>query len=174
MTDPRPKPQYGEYAPPGWVSPVQQPVPATESTRVDRAGRSGAVGSAAIRRPRARAWDVPVTFGLLMLWAVVAIEGLFSFPRLAETLGILYTQMEIGEFTLVDQARSAGIALAVIQVVLLALTIWRSYRSLKRGKLAFYWPLIGFVVYFAVLLVVLAVLIFSDPAYLAHIKTLGG
>lgn len=176
MTDPRPRPQYGEYAPPGWVSPVQQPVADTQGSDLQRrAGRSSRPDvSATARRPVARAWDRAVTLGLLVLWTVLTIEGLFSFPQLAQTLEAIYKQMGIGTFTLVDQAHSAGIALAVIQVVLLALTIWRSYRSLKRNRLAFFWPLVGFVVYFAVLMVVMAIVVFSDPAYMAYVATLGG
>ena len=173
MTDPRPKPQYGEYAPPGWVSPVQQPA-APDANPQRPTGRIAPKDAPTTRRPVARLWDRAVTGGLLALWAVLTIEGLFSFPQLPTTLDAIYAQMGIGSFTMVDQARSAGIALAVIQVVLLSLTIWRSYRSMKRGKLSFYWPLVGFVVYFAVLMVVMAVVVFSDPAYQTYVGTLGG
>ncbi|WP_157962388.1 DUF6264 family protein [Homoserinimonas sp. OAct 916] len=176
MTDPRPKPQYGEYAPPGWVSPVQQPVSHAPESILQRQPdrRAPSAGPLSPRRPLARAWDRAVTFGLLVLWTILTIEGLFSFPQLSETLNVIYAQLGIGTFTLVDEARTAGFVLAGIQVLLLALTIWRSYRALRRDRLAFYWPLVGFVIFYVTLMVVMAVVVFSDPAYLAYVKTLGG
>ena len=70
MTDDRPRPQYGEYAPPGWVSPVAAPEP------VIAAPPPSGTPSAA---PTRRTWDVAVTLALLGFGLYSVVSGFVAF-----------------------------------------------------------------------------------------------
>lgn len=186
MTDSRPKPQYGEYAPPGWVSPVPPAAPADSDQRAgsdsragshSRAGtdpRAGArVSPQGSARPR-RNWDLFLTVGLLAIGVFNVVSGFFSFRDLPGMLTELYRSQGIAPYTEVGLAHTVGTAISVSQVVVLLVTIWASFLALKKKRLAFYWPLVGFVVTMLTTLVLILVAMFGDPAFMTFVNNQSG
>lgn len=102
------------------------------------------------------------------------VTGFVGFSNLPQTLTELYKTQGIGAYTEIETGQTIGVAVAVSQAVILLVTVWISYRALKRNRLAFYWPLIGFAVAMIVTLVLLTVAMFVDPAFMEYVNRQAG
>lgn len=162
----RPAPQYGEYAPEGWVNPVLE-AERREQERAERAAEPAAVSEApapvtpAAGRFGASPLDFVLTVGLLVigLWTVL---GTFDTGHMASQARALVEQ----RFTTMADPSVMSLAAVLIAgsaVVLLALTAWWSVVRLRRRKWTFWVPLLGAAVWVATFVVVLAVVILGDP-----------
>lgn len=185
----RPRPQYGEYASPEEQSraiavptphyvPAAQPSQSTSQTspssRTSPAvatGQSGGSGSVAVKP---RQWDRVLSVGLLAYGLANVVSGFFQFSDLSSLLTQLYTVQGIGKFTPTPLASALGVVInvssAVLWLLTLALTMW----MLRRRRLAFYLPIIGGVLASIVTAICIAVLSFSDPAFLSYMAANGG
>lgn len=153
MTDDRPKPKYGEYAPLGTP-----------------AAAAPAVAAPTVVEPEVqpvtprRTWDVALTAALLIL-GVLDVAGSFSrFGSLAATLRDAYEQQGIGRFTSDQLANDMGMAMNVTRVVLLVAAIGFALWRLGHKKVAFWVPLGLGALAFLVVLVCLLVVVITDPA----------
>ena len=166
----RPRPQYGEYAPPGWVSPVQ-PVAAAEPEAPAGGAAPSASAAAAPRRPRSRA-DRIVTALLLGLGAYNVFLALVRAPAFATTM--LGTLRDLGypvdEFDGQDALQRVGILSAVLAVSLYVLAVVLSRRRLAVGKLAFWVPLVAGVVFTLVQSVAFLAVVFGDPSFVQALQ----
>ncbi len=163
MSDPRPRPKYGEYAPIGSVSPAT----ATEHVVIAAPGETASASPDA-PPARRRTWDVVLTTAL-MLAGVLDVVGSFSrFANLAATLREAYTLQGLGTFTSDALANDMGLAMNVTRVVLLVSAIGFGLSRLGRNKIAFWVPLAAGVVAFIVVLVCLLVVVITDPALAAY------
>lgn len=155
--EPRPRPQYGEYATPeeqrariqrpevtealeaGVAPQPEPPVSTPASAPVPAAGtRPGAL--------RGPLWDRVITGGLLaygLVSTVSTIMQLLDFPRYAESaaavLGVdaTYTNLQAGYVW--------GAAAALVYGIGWLLTALLTWRRLRRGRIAFWIPIAGFV-----------------------------
>ena len=153
MTDDRPRPKYGEYAPLGTPA-AAVPVVATPAV----------VESEVVPAKPRRTWDVALTTALLIL-GVLDVVGSFSrFGNLASTLRDAYEQQGIGKFTTDQLANDMGIAMNVTRVVLLVVAIGFGLWRLGQNKIAFWVPLAAGGLAFLVVLVCLLVVVITDPA----------
>lgn len=122
---PRPRPAYGEYAPPGWVPPHQPtPPPAL-------------VPAAA---PPTRPWDRPLTLALLAAGVVGMSIGIYAgvdLDAVIRQVGAVYGT----EPVLPSWAPAAGWALAISHVLLFVFGAAFGWRALQQGKRAFWYPL---------------------------------
>ncbi|HWR85097.1 MAG TPA: DUF6264 family protein [Rhodoglobus sp.] len=150
MTDPRPRPQYGEYAdvPP----PPPQPVPAAEAAPAPTA------------RPR-RTWDVILTTALL-LWGVADVVT--GFPQFAR-LGALVRQVAEVQgwpaLTSTETADQVGATLNVIRLVLLVVAIVVALLLIGRRRLAFWVPLAAGVLAMLVTVIGVVAVLLGDPGF---------
>lgn len=157
MSDERPKPQYGEYAPEGWVAPQVQPIP-TEA----------AVPAAPPPRAR-RSWDVILTFALLAIGLYTVVAGYGSFPNLPALFDQVFAQLGVGDFTSDDAARAVGFAGNVVQTALWLVAAVLSSRSLRANRIAFWWPLGAGMIAGIIVVTMIVIVIASDPAYSAYL-----
>ncbi|HEY8912015.1 DUF6264 family protein [Lacisediminihabitans sp.] len=178
MTDPRPRPQYGEYASqkdqaaaaglpaPSFAPPVVPPAAerAAERAAVERGAAPSATGAAAPRR-----WDIFLSYALLAYGAVTVVAGFFQFTDLNAVIEQVYTMMSIGTYTPTALAGTLGIVINVSNVVLFVITVAVTMRALRKGRLAFYLPIIGGAVAYLVSFVCLATLMLGDPAFTAYV-----
>ncbi|WP_394769822.1 DUF6264 family protein [Lacisediminihabitans sp.] len=174
MTDPRPRPQYGEYASPkdqaaaaGLPAPSFAPPvvpPAAERAAVVPGAAPSAIGTAAPRR-----WDAFLSYALLAYGAVTVIAGFFQFTDLNAVIQQVYTMMNIGTYTPTALAGTLGIVINVSNVVLFLVTVVVTTRALRKGRVAFYLPIIGGAVAYLVSFVCLATLMLGDPAFTAYV-----
>ena len=179
MTDePRPAPQYGEYATPEEVAklrgtqsppepqtrapePVRRPAPLSTPRSAERpTSRSTA---RPIERPR-RAWDVPLTVGLLalgFLLTVQSIEGFLNFgSTVAQSVAQAGLDLEFGQ-----EADAAGIILLFIHFALLLTALGVSVALIRAHRLAFWVPLTAGALATLADIVTLFALMLANPAY---------
>lgn len=179
MTDQRP--QYGELATPeeqrraaglpaldGADAPGVEPAPAAA-----HAGPPAAPASPG-RRP-ASSIDRVATFALLgfgLINVMSSLAGLLDLPstmnRTMEILGIE------GEFTAFAPARTWGTIAAIVLLAGFALTVWLSLRRVKARRVAWWIPLVGFVITTIAVSICISVPMFADPAFVQSVSTPAG
>ena len=190
--DERPRPKYGELAPPGWVW-----KPPKETERLDTARHSPAasepeqpVAAAAPPPPRetreaapphpgprplpssARAgaprWNLTVTILLLLFGLFGMTYSIATLQALPAAMQLLHSTQNLGDYTpdsSVGATIAAGsIALAAVWAVSAGLSVW----LLVRRRLSFYVPLIAGIVALVVLFVAAGVVLATDPVLLDY------
>lgn len=176
------RPQYGEYATP-------------EEQRA-RAGLpplgSDATASAPVNEPSARPAPAPmgaapapapvarpanplgrlVTAMLLGVGLVNVITSIPGFLDLSTTLDASLGILGIdGEFSNFAAARVWGVVAVIVLVVGYVATAWLSFRRLKRGRSAWWIPLVGFVATMLLVSICISVPMMGDPAFTQSLLT---
>lgn len=172
-----PVPQFGEYASPEEQQRRMQanprPVPpAPVAPAPESPARGPVLGSAP--RPRLGV-DRIVTIGLLVYGLINTIT---SIPQMADYVS--YSDMLLGmmgiDASLSDPAgaRGWGIAAAIVMGLGWLATAALSYLRMRAGRLAFWVPLVGAVVFIGITGVLLAIPLLGDPAILHALAGAGG
>lgn len=162
MSDDRPRPQYGEYAPPGWVSPHLAPEPQAQSVQEP---------IAAPARER-RTWDTALTLGLLGLGLYTVLSGYLSYSNMPAIFDQVFAQLGVGDFTSDAAAQSAAVAANIVGTVVWIVVAVFGTAFLRRGRIAFWWPLAGGIVANLVIAVIFGIVMAGDPAYAAYMAQL--
>jgi lysylphosphatidylglycerol synthetase-like protein (DUF2156 family) len=189
--DERPRPQYGEYAPPGWSwqppEHVDGSVPAAAekpSADAAAAGTSASreaptAGPAQPARPglaapaRTRTWDRPVTLTLLILGILGVMFTIAMLQQLPAAMEMLHAQEGLPAYE-PDPSVEATVAIgSVVQALLWILTAGVSVVLTVKGRTAFWIPLVGAAVSFITFFVVISIVVATDPVLLEHIGTGG-
>lgn len=110
-----------------------------------------------------------VTVFLLGVGLVAVIQSTFGYLNLAESIQTLYTQQGIGDYIETPLTSTIGIALVVTHAILWAATAWISMRVLATGRTAWWIPLAGAVLAFAVMAILMSVLLLADPAFMQYL-----
>lgn len=180
--EPRPRPQYGEYATPEEQrARIAQPDatdaltagvrPATEPAPVAR----GVVSPGhAPRTAPATSWrlaDRVVTLGLL---AYGLFNVVFTAPRLFDFAGFANEYLALlgvdASFSNVDAARVWGPVAGAVYVAGWVGTALLAWWRLRRGGVAFWIPLVGAVVTILVVAACLTVPLSGDPAFAEFVE----
>jgi Family of unknown function (DUF6264) len=152
-------PQYGEMAPPGYVSPVPQPMPQPEPQQ-----REAPVYFATppvVRRPRTA--DVAITCVLLGLGLFGMIAGLAAGAQLPLALADEYRKYGLTPSSSLDVG-AVSVLIAVSHVVLYIIAVCVSIPLMVKRRVSFYVPLIAGVIAALIFWVGLIALIASDPS----------
>jgi len=192
--DERPRPEYGEYATPeeqrarmglppahhGALHAHTAASPAASAPSL--AGHDGVAGrepappraqpSGSETRP-ARGWDRLLTWTLLAIGLLTLTASAGSYLNMAPAMQAAYQELGIGHFGAGAIARPAGIALIIVQTAVWVGTALLSQRSLRRGRISFWIPLLGAVMSYISLVVVLLIVVLNDPAFVAYISASG-
>lgn len=164
MSDERP--QYGEYATPDEQR-ARAGLPPVDATPAPPLAPAPPAPAATPAAAQPRFWDRAVTFGLLAFGLVNVFSSVAGFLNLAGTLNQTLQMMGLeGEFTNLSAARLWGPIAAVVLVVGYAITVWRAVRRVKANKVAWWVPLVGFVLTTIVVSICVSVPMFGDPAFL--------
>ena len=183
MTDDRPRPKYGEYAPAG-STPIAITPDTTGKTAADAAADTAAPttgdssapttggtasveaasGAAAELTGKRRTWDVALTTALILVGVLDVVGSFARFGDLAASLREIYDQQGIGAFTSDQLADDMGLAINVTRVVLLIAGIGFGLWRLGRRRIAFWVPLSAGALAFIVVGVCLLVVVITDPA----------
>ncbi|MGZ0710409.1 DUF6264 family protein (plasmid) [Coraliomargarita sp. W4R53] len=175
--DPRPRPQYGEYATP---EEQQARIAQPDVTQALEEGTSGAavevahpaVVSAPAAEPaepaatavRKRSFDRVATFGLLTygLFTVVTSFGEFvDYNSYAEQV-LSMMNVDASLAASID-GRSWGVAAALVLAVGWFITAALSWMSMSRGRVSWWIPLVGAVVFTLASAVFMLTPLMSDP-----------
>ncbi|TDW30838.1 DUF6264 family protein [Cryobacterium psychrophilum] len=177
--DRRPKPQYGELAPEGWVwepptdpsvsevppvgAPLAGPPPAEAPTQ------QGASTGVAARQGQAPLWDRPVTLGLLVLGLFGTFLSISILNSLPQAIQMAYTQEGLGTYSAADNVDSILLGGVIAQVILWAVTATGSILLLVRSRRAFYVPLIGGILSLVLIFVFMGAVLAGDATLLDSI-----
>jgi hypothetical protein len=174
----RPRPAYGEYATPEQQAAamgkqyVPPPDPATiVSAPAPYGGLSGV--SVAPAAP-SRRWDFFLSALLLVYGLYSVISGLFQYSDLDAVANRYFQAQGIGTFTSTTPhlATALGLIVNASDIVIFLLVAWITVRLLRRGRIAFYVPLIGGILAGLLVGTCLVVLMLSDPSFIAYFKGL--
>ena len=173
MTDPRPEPRWGQYAPtpPGSPSAAVLPEPVGPAVDLPPPVAATVVASS---RARSSLFDVAATVALLGLGVIDVVSGIGQYADLAPALREVYTQQGFGEFTSDALALTVGLIINIARSVILAVTIVVSLVFISRRRRAFWIPLVGAALAFLTVVVCLVVLMASDPALASYLEGLRG
>ncbi|MGX5696313.1 DUF6264 family protein [Agromyces soli] len=166
-SDERPRPRYGEYAPPGWSwQPSQPEQPAAAAEPAPAPPPAPVADTSAARSRTAPRWDRILTIGLLAFGAFGAWNSAASLQEIPRQMQLSYEMMGVGTFTPPEWLPTLALVGAIIQLALYAVVLGLSILRLRSGRIAFWIPLVGGVASFAVTLVLLAIVMLNDPTYL--------
>ncbi|MDQ1606365.1 MAG: hypothetical protein QOJ18_732 [Microbacteriaceae bacterium] len=201
MTEPRSRPQYGEYASPeDQAKAIRVPItpqdqPNAEPAPIEGAGVGSAPtggwlgprqqsavpgpsamdGRAGTARQLGRPRDIGFTAALLaigLFWILVSIPGM---ANLSATIQQTYA-MEgyTGHYGPVALASAIGLAINISQLALWGVTCALSVLAIRKRRRAFYIPLVGGAVSALVVMVLTIVAMLNDPGLLQFLSTLKG
>jgi hypothetical protein len=168
--DARPRPQFGEYATPEEQRARIQRPEVTESLEAGVAPpREPTIGPAApSTRDRGPLLDRVATLVLLVygfVSVVSTIVQLLDFPgyaeRAAQLLGVDAT------YTALSAGYAWGAVASVVYGVGYLITAWTTWRRLRRGRIAFWVPLVGFVGTTLIAGVCITIALTADPSFMS-------
>jgi glucan phosphoethanolaminetransferase (alkaline phosphatase superfamily) len=120
-------PRYGEYAPPGYVSPIGAQVPAPPASPTTRPS----------------AVDRTATTLLLTLGCFVTTAIVFAAIQFNDSMQTLYTSNGLGQFEPSAASLVVQIILATSHPIALVLAVVISLRRQRRAKRTFWVPLVA-------------------------------
>lgn len=172
LDDPRPRPQYGEYATPEQQRALMgEPVPAPLAAP-DVSQLMTPTGSVAVPA-RSRNVDRVITI-LLLLYGVFTVATLI--PELWHFQVFAQLWMKLmqapGEFTNIAGGNLWGRIAAVVAGVGWALTALLAWNRMSRKKIAWWIPLVGGAITMILISVCAAVALLGDPAILDFLKNM--
>jgi hypothetical protein len=173
----RPRPQYGEYATPEEQRARIQRPEVTESLDAGVAPQPVAepapTPAAPASGPRGPLWDRVLTFGLLVYGLVSTISTivqLLDFPAYAETAaGIL--GVPDASYTNLTAGYVWGAAAALVYGIGWLATALLTWRRLRRGRIAFWIPLVGFVVTALIAGICVTIALVGDPQFMSSLMS---
>ncbi len=177
--DRRPPAQYGEYATPeeqqrakGLPEPLADEAPADAAQPTPTAAPSAAAPHpepAPSRHPHPV--DRIVTLVLLALGLFVWLNGIPGYLALADALQTVFDQLEGGTYAAADTAAALGVTALVVQAAIWGATAASAWFAMKRGKLAWWIPVVGAALYFIASMVVVSIALFADPGFIESVST---
>lgn len=173
MTDPRPRPKYGEYAPIS-STPLVPPAPAPALTPAAEPTPEFTAAPTAANRaavPPRRTADLALTTFLLLYGVFSVVTSIGQFADLASVLTSLYVTQGLPAFTSGELANNTGIAINIIHIVLLVVTIVVALVLLRAHRRAFWVPLAGGALGIIVTIAGIASVMLSDPAFAHYVAT---
>jgi len=168
MTDERPRPKYGEYAPlppagqlpPPVGPPLANPGPAPRTPQPEEAPVAA--------RSR-RTTDIVLTTFLLLVGVYDVVVSSESFTSLGAALATAFEQQGIAGFASQDYADSLGATANVIRAGLLVIAIVCSLLLISQRRLAFWVPLAAGVLAAATVVVCVLLVVIADPGFAAYV-----
>lgn len=160
MTDERPQPRYGQYAPIPPTAPGLQP------------GPQPGLQSGVTPSPR-RTGDIAATTLLLLLGVVDVVTGFRQFDDLADALRAAYAAQDFPAFTADALAEQMGLAMNIARIAVLVAAIVVSLLLIRAHRRAFWVPLVGAGVAGLVVVICVSIVIVDDPALASYLATQG-
>ncbi|MHB1171163.1 MAG: DUF6264 family protein [Lacisediminihabitans sp.] len=181
MTEPRPRPKYGEYASSQdqakaiavslprdtSVGAQRQPQPSEHGHAFSPTRRTGPSA-----RPRP-SWDTALTsvlLGIGLLSVLMSVPGMAQLPATIQQAYAL--QGYSGSYGPIGLASAIGLAINISQIMIWAVTCALSVFALRKRRPAFYIPIAGGLLSAVVVMVLLVVAMVNDPGLVAHLSSL--
>jgi hypothetical protein len=169
MADPRPLPQYGEYATPEEVAALRGTPDAVHAQRADPPNRSDRPARPADPETRGSRWrrlDRPITIALIAFGVLNLLQYSAAFLDFEGFLEAATEGTVAEEIDFTDAARFGGVVLFLLCLVLLVTSSAAAVLRLRRGRVAFWVPLVGGALTVIAWVVVLVVIVLQTPGAL--------
>ncbi len=157
-----PAPQWGEYGP----TPEHPPMPPPAAMEPEPELRR----EAAQPRRASASWDRVLTIALLVFGTFNVLTGIPQMLRLSQALDEAYASQGFGDYTADSLATAMGIAVNVVNVLLLIAAVAASVRQLRAGRIAFWIPLVAGAVALIVTIVLIGAAMLGDPALPSYLQ----
>jgi hypothetical protein len=163
VADSRPAPQYGEYATPEEVAALRG-VPDASAPERSEPGPSPVAPSDG--RSRARRWDRPITVALIAFGVLNLVQYFSAYVDFEGFLEVATkgTAAESIDFT--EAARIGGLVLFLVCLVIVVGSTAVAVLLLRRGRLAFWVPLVAGVLTVLAWFVAILVIVLQTPGAL--------
>lgn len=169
MTEQRP--QYGEIATPEEQRRAAGLPPVIDAPPADQMTASPETRETAEKRPHPV--DRIATLALLAYGLINVAMGAMSYLDPSRVMNEAMAVLGVpGEFSNFAQGKLWGTIAAIILVVGYAITATLSIRRLRRGRITWWLPLLGAIVTVGIASMCIAVPMFGDPAFVAHMNDL--
>jgi len=106
-----------------------------------------------------------LVIGAFGAWSTAA--GLQDLPR---QIQVLYDQQGIGQFVPGPNLTTIVLIGTIAQLAIYAATVGFSVLRLRRGRIAFWVPLVGLALSFVATMVLTSVIFLTDPTFLAYLE----
>ncbi|MBG6239313.1 hypothetical protein IWX78_002292 [Mycetocola sp. CAN_C7] len=173
MSDQRPRPQFGEYATPEeQQKAIKVPLDDAESVPVE-SQVSPSSHISVQTPPQQKAAPGGNRFATVLLLGIGLVTILVSLSALADlptAIDSAFSQLGVGDFTAVSLAATMGWTAIILEVALWGFALWLSLRALKRGKAAWWIPLVFGVVANLVVFVCVAIAMAGDPSFMEYVN----
>jgi hypothetical protein len=155
-------------------APASAPVPGQVDApgQADAPSRPAAVAPGrpaylAGQHPRRAPWrfDAAVTIGLLAAGLVNVVGSISANADPAQAIDQSFSVFGAGSYTSTPQTAVIGVAVNVVNIVVLILTAWISLELVKRKRVAFWVPIAGALLAGIVTTLLVLSLILADPAF---------
>lgn len=169
MTEQRP--QYGEIATPEEQRRAAGLPPVVDLPSADDTTMPPVTREPAAKRPHPV--DRIVTVALLAYGLINVAMSAVSYLDPSRVMNEAMTILGVsGEFTNFAEGKLWGTIAAVVLIVGYAITAILSVRRLRRGRITWWLPLVGAIVTVGIASMCIAVPMFGDPAFVAHMNDL--
>ena len=185
VSDPRPKPQYGEYATPEEVAAARGPLPverpmthptahpiasplASPDRRLPSAPQPRGTRTAAAH-PAGR-WNTPITASLLTIGAWFTVSSIPGFLQFGSVLSQAFAMYGVADVTFGQLAQTVGIVLLTVSLLLLVAAIGLALLAIRRGRRSIWIPVVAGIAMVASYFVAVSVVVANTPGALDLIQ----
>ncbi|GGE84644.1 DUF6264 family protein [Mycetocola zhadangensis] len=176
----RQRPQFGEYATPDQQRdaikvplddhesiPVESHVSPTSHISVQGTPHTSAPAAGA---SKPSAGDRFATIALLGIGLITVLMTIPALTNLPPAITSAFAQLDVGEYTSDGLAHSLGVGALVTEIVLWIVAAWLSTRALRKGKRAWWIPVVFGVVANIVVFGAITVAMTVDPAFTEYVN----
>jgi hypothetical protein len=172
----RPRPQFGEYATPEEQrKAIKVPLDDTESMPVESqespTSHISVQGGPTAHVPAKRA--TPDRLATMILLGIGLVTILLSMPALIDlpkSIDTAFEQLDLGNYTSTALGSALGWTALVVSVALWGVALWLSLRALRRGRVAWWIPLVFGVVANIAVFACIAFAMAGDPAFTDYVN----
>jgi hypothetical protein len=172
----RPRPQFGEYATPEQQKKaIKVPLDDTESMPVasqeSPTSHISVQGGPAAQAPaRPASGDRIATMILLGIGLATILLTMAALADLPRAIDMAFAQLELGDYTSTALGSALGWTALILSVALWGTALWLSLRALRRGRVAWWIPLVFGVIGNIAVFVCVAMAMAGDPAFTEYVN----
>jgi hypothetical protein len=172
----RPRPQFGEYATPEeQKKAIKVPLDDTESMPVESqesptshiSVQGGPTAPVVAKRASGDRVATMILLGIGMLTILLSMPALIDLPK---SIDSAFAQLNLGNYTSTALGSALGWTAFLVSVVLWGLALWLSLRAIRRGRVAWWIPLVLGVVANIVVFACVAFAMAGDPAFTDYVN----
>ncbi|WP_411721558.1 DUF6264 family protein [Mycetocola sp.] len=172
----RPRPQFGEYATPEEQQKAikvplddseSMPVASQESPSSHISVQGGRTAQVPAKRATADRVATMMLLGIGLMTILLSLPALIDLPKSIDTA---FAQLDLGDYTSTALGSALGWTALLISAALWGFALWLSLRALRRGRIAWWIPLVFGVIGNIAVFACIAFAMAGDPAFSDYVN----